>query len=172
MKKLILTTTFLVAGVIGVMAQGPVNFSNSPFDYGDGIDRLVYEDIGMTIPVGNATWQAQLEENVGGVWTPVGGPTPFLGDVGGTFTAGIWQFVGRSLNVAGGVETQLRVAVLDQGNVLATSDPFAYTPPTSTTPPPSALLMTEFRAFGVPEPSTIALGVLGLGALLLFRRRK
>jgi hypothetical protein len=32
--------------------------------------------------------------------------------------------------------------------------------------------MLNFRAFVVPEPSTIALGVLGLGALLLFRRRK
>jgi hypothetical protein len=31
---------------------------------------------------------------------------------------------------------------------------------------------TSFNVHGVPEPSTIALGVLGLGSLLLFRRRQ
>jgi hypothetical protein len=31
---------------------------------------------------------------------------------------------------------------------------------------------TSFNIHGVPEPSTIALGVLGLGSLLLFRRRQ
>jgi len=156
-----------------VFAQGAINFSNSPFDYGDGIDRLVYEDPGLTIPVGRSDWSAQLYEDVGGTWTAVGQPTAFLGNVGGTFTAGIWQFVGRTLNADRGVATTLQVGVLDSsGNLLATSAPFSYTPPTSTTPPPSALVMTEFRAFGVPEPSTIALGVLGLGALVLFRRRK
>lgn len=46
----------------------------------------------------------------------------------------------------------------------------------STTPPAPATLMTGMNAFQlqlvtVPEPSTIALGVMGLGALLLRRRK-
>jgi len=171
MKKTILTTTFLIAGAIGVLAQGAINFSNSPFDYTDGIDRLVYDATGA--PIGDSSLSAQLYEDVGGTWTAVGAPTPFLGSVGGTFTLGIWQFIGRTLNVPGGTQTTLQVGVLDAGGaVLATSDPFTYTPPTSASPPPSDLVMVNFRAFTVPEPSTIALGVLGLGALVLFRRRK
>jgi len=40
-------------------------------------------------------------------------------------------------------------------------------------PPADSLGMTSFNLHTVvPEPSTIALGVLGLGALVLFRRRK
>ena len=35
-----------------------------------------------------------------------------------------------------------------------------------------AVVDYEINLVGVPEPSTIALGVLGLGSLLLFRRRK
>jgi hypothetical protein len=171
MKKTILTTTFLIAGAIGVFAQGAINFSNSPFDYTDGIDRLVYDATGA--PISDSTLKAQLYENVGGTWTAVGAPTAFLGSIGGTFTTGIWQFVGRTLNAPKGATSSLQVGVLDaQNNVLKLSDPFNYTSPTSATPPPSALIMTEFRAFQVPEPSTIALGVLGLGALVLFRRRK
>jgi hypothetical protein len=37
---------------------------------------------------------------------------------------------------------------------------------------PNSVGWTSFNVHGVPEPSTIALGVLGLGSLLLFRRRK
>jgi len=39
-------------------------------------------------------------------------------------------------------------------------------------PPPNLVGLTSFNLFQVPEPSVIALGVLGVGALLLFRRRK
>jgi len=37
---------------------------------------------------------------------------------------------------------------------------------------PNTVGWTSFNVHGVPEPSTIALGVLGLGSLLLFRRRQ
>ena len=37
---------------------------------------------------------------------------------------------------------------------------------------PNSIGWTSFNVHGVPEPSTIALGVLGLGSLLLFRRRQ
>lgn len=155
------------------MGQGLINFSNSQFDYSDGIDRNVYTDRVGGIKVGDPLWSAQLWENVGGTFQAVGGRQNFLGSVGGDFTLGQWLFASRTLSVPGGTPTTLQVRIFDgQGNLLVTSSDFAYTPPTSPTPPPDSLLMTNFRAFAVPEPSTIALGVLGLGALLLFRRRK
>jgi len=40
------------------------------------------------------------------------------------------------------------------------------------TPPPNLIGLTSFNLFQVPEPSVVALGVLGIGALLVFRRRK
>ena len=60
------------------------------------------------------------------------------------------------------------------GGVTGESLRFTYTTSSSPTPPPSDLVLLNLRAFAlnVPEPSTIALGVLGLGSLLLFRRRK
>jgi hypothetical protein len=173
MKKLFLTTTFLIAGVAGVLAQGAVNFSNSASDYGDGIDRWVYVDFVGGQKVVDTSWSAQLWENVGGTFESVGGRQNFLGAVGGIFTEGTWLFQGRTLTADRGEATTLQVRIYDgAGTELAQSTPFAYTPPTSASPAPSDLLMTEFRAFAVPEPSTIALGVLGLGALLIFRRRK
>jgi hypothetical protein len=43
------------------------------------------------------------------------------------------------------------------------------TPPST---PPSLLGLQSFQLYAVPEPSTIALGVLGAGCLFLLRRRK
>jgi hypothetical protein len=53
-------------------------------------------------------------------------------------------------------------------NSLALGDPFASPPGT----PATMFGVTSFQLFVVPEPSIIALGALGLGALILFRRRK
>jgi hypothetical protein len=165
MKKTILTTTFLVAGMIGVLAQGTVNFSNFGTSFTDGIDRRVYVDEVGGNPVTDPTWRAQLLEN----GAPVGAAANFIG----SFAPGQWAFGNRTLSVPAGTPTTLAVQILNaSGAVLATSDTFSYSAPTGATPPPTDFLMTNFRAFAVPEPSTIALGVLGLGALLLFRRRK
>jgi hypothetical protein len=164
MKKLILTTTFLVAGILGSLAQGVVNFNNLGFNYTDGIDRRVYLDsIGGT-PVTSTAYSATLLQD--GV--AVGGPQAFLG----TSAPGQWLFANRTLRTPAGEAANLSVQIASGGNVVATSPVFTYAPPTDPAAPASAFLMTNFRAFAVPEPSTIALGVLGLGALLLFRRRK
>lgn len=41
-----------------------------------------------------------------------------------------------------------------------------------TVQPPNLASLESFNLYIVPEPSTIALGVLGVGALILFRRRR
>lgn len=73
---------------------------------------------------------------------------------GGTITS--WDQVLQDPSVPRGWSTTFNVSPL--GGTLTT--------------PPNLVGLTSFNLFIVPEPSVIALGVLGVGALLLFRRRK
>lgn len=58
------------------------------------------------------------------------------------------------------------------GGIHGQSEAFNYTVPAPGSPVNQTYL-NDFKGFTlVPEPSTIALGILGLGSLLLFRRRK
>jgi hypothetical protein len=179
MKKTLLTTTFLIAGAFGLLAQGTipgiVTFYNDPWSWNDSIENggtvnyLILTAAGT--PVEDATWSVQLFEN----GTARGDRIPFYG----VDWPGVWNAFAdsnggtRSLAANGGVATRLSVGVYDSaGTQLVLGPEFDYTPPNSPTPAPADLLMKNFRGFAVPEPSTIALGVLGLGALLLFRRQK
>jgi len=177
MKKTLLTTTFLVAGAIGLMAQGVIGFDNNPFLYPTSIengstnDFLVYSSPG--VPVNDATWRAQLAF-VGG--NTIGTAIPFYGpDFPGVWASGVEADAGlRPVGVPNGTASAaLEVRILDsQGRLLGSSAAFTHTPIVSVPPAVTDTLMLNFRGFVVPEPSTIALGVLGLGALLLFRHRK
>lgn len=207
MKKLLLTSTLLVLGIAGALAQGTVNFLNSTTLMPDGIDRWVYLDrVGGTKLVGTnyvaELWFAKsaagvvLPENQLGtaasgtgtlVVTPNGGArfrTPT------TTVPGTWNGSTRTLagTVAGDVVTmQVRVwnfgpgggqtfatfsEAVAGGGITGKSDPFNYDVPAATATS-DKFAMINMRAFAlVPEPSAIALGVLGIGALVLFRRRK
>jgi hypothetical protein len=184
MKKLLLTTTFLAAGVIGLFAQGKIAFDNQVYNFNDSIenggsvDYKVYFAGGMTAgnEINDATWTAQLFQN----GTALGDKIPFYGND----QPGVWNanapsedplFGSRTLVgvAAGGTATGLEVRIFDgTGTFRGASATFDYKSPSSPTAPASDYYMNNFRGFSVPEPSTIALGVLGLGALLLFRRNK
>jgi len=174
MKKLILSTTFLIAGTFSILAQGQVDFFNDPSEaWPDSIDRYVYVDSVGGTRVTDNTWTARLFEN----GTQLGDPIAFLGTIPGF--EGIYEGifpndgVKRVVSVLQGVATTLEVRVFNgQGVFVGASAPFSYTMGSSIPPAPGDTLMIGFRAFAVPEPSTVALGVLGLSALLLFRRRK
>jgi len=170
MKKLILSTTFLIAGACGLLAQGEVDFDNAPWlEWGDSQDRLIYASAG--VPVVNAEWKAALFEQRGANWVQLGDQITFFG--AGLDGILMSDGVKRIVSVPAGTATQLKISVFDQaGALLGSSDPFGFTMGTATPPGAKDTLMLNFKAFVVPEPSTIALGVLGLGALLLFRRRK
>jgi hypothetical protein len=59
------------------------------------------------------------------------------------------------------------------GNEYGASSPFNYKTPAEGTLTPNEFYMDNLRAFAViPEPSTIALGILGAASLLFLRRRK
>ena len=166
MKKLILTAAFLVATTFGVMAQGSVDFHNEYWQaWGDTVDRGVYFADGRLID--DPTWSAQLVETAdGATWTALGGPTFFYGPG----LDGVFAFDGAPRTATQGT---LAVEIYDgAGALVARSPSFQFQEGASVPPAPKDKFIVNFTAFTVPEPSTIALGVLGLGALLLFRRRK
>lgn len=183
MKKLILSSTFFFAGAFALLAQGLVDFSNAPWEAWPEAtppDRLIYvgESIATGVPVSDASWTAALFENRGGTWTKLGDSVPFFGaGLDGILSSDLIQ---RVLAVPALTATQLRISVYDgaglETRVTEGNNVFPFTQLVSTPiASPSDTVMREMRAFSVvpiPEPSTIALGVLGLGALLLFRRRK
>jgi len=87
-------------------------------------------------------------------------------------------------NVANGAFATLQVRVWDSakfasfdaalaGGEYGRSDAFDYKAPVAGELNPGAYLMDGLKAFAVvPEPSTIALGLLGAASLLVLRRRK
>lgn len=159
-----------------MLAQGTfavVNFDNGYWNYDNSIELggtenyAIYASAG--VPVDNAAWSAQLWE-VSGTPTAIG--TPALFDLG---IPGYWTGKEVSpLSVAAGATTSMEVRIYDgTGTEVGKSpQPFSYRMGTSVPPGATDTLMVNFRGFIVPEPSTVALGVLGLSALLLFRRRK
>jgi hypothetical protein len=174
MKKTLLTSTFMLAGTIGLLAQGLVTFDNNPYlffdsiEFGGSVDYKIYASEGVAVD--DASWTAALFQ--GG--TQLGERIPFDPTFPGVLNLAVDANGGsRTLNTAGGLGTTLEVRVFDgSGAFLGASDPFAYNAPAAPTNPPEDFYISNFRGFVVPEPSTIALGVLGLGALLVFRRRK
>jgi len=198
MKKTLLTTTFLVAGSLGLLAQGLITFDNNPYYFTDSIESGGTVDYKFYTPAGvlidNPLWKAALFQN----GTQLGASLPFdAGFAGVLSTANDPLFGTRTLLTPGGtLAGNLEVKIYnDTGAQVGVSPWFAYNPPTSPTAPPSDLYLNNgtggTRAFAagsafradlapgagigtpiVPEPSTIALGGLGLCALLMFRRRK
>jgi hypothetical protein len=194
MKKLLASVAIALIGVQAAFSQGQVNFDNRVATFGtDGVDRFVY-DVGGTTRLSGTNYVAAL------YWSKTGAPgneyalraltdTTLQGAVGafristsaniGTWVGGARFFV--NANIGETVQLQIRVwditrfATYDEakagGGLYGQSDPFSYLIPASTDT--AGLAMKNLRAFAlVPEPSTIALGVLGLGSLLLFRRKK
>ena len=104
-----------------------------------------------------------------------------------TASPGTWSGGTRTLfgvPAGGGSVVRLQVAVFDStqfanyasalagGGILGRSNPFDYTIPTQP-PAPGSDSMVGFVGFSiVPEPSVIALGLVGVGALLVLRRRR
>lgn len=173
MKKILLFCGVLAATVLSSLGQGTVTFNNNA-------STLLLLN-GSAAPVGSLTvglyWAPTLGDSLtqiattgvaapgrfigGNVTTPAGTPG------GGTaaFQVRAWQsqFSTYDLALAGGGMAGLTDPWTQvTGNANPTDLPKPITPPSG-----------GFTGLNVvPEPSSIALGVLGLGAIALFRRRK
>lgn len=180
MKKLILSVACVLAAV-SAYGQATVNFAN----VAAGLSAPVF-DVDKSTKIGSSAYLAQLYAGVdAGSLAAVPGSTPFLGTAapftgffnGGTktltgITAGSRPFFQvKAWEASGGATYD---AALAAGKKTGFSTVFQIGVDTggvgSPATPPAALIgLTSFSL--VPEPSTIALGVLGALALLIRRRK-
>jgi len=187
MKKILLTFAGVLLA-IGVQAQGTVNFANNA---ATAISNIV---TGARVPAGN-TFLAQLYYGAAGLaddssFQSVTNPaatftlagqvlagtrsTTLAGGSTGSFQIRAWQAsLGPTWEVAFPAwQSGAAGPVLGKSGIIQvkTADPFASPPGT-----PTSLItgtgLTGFYLTPVPEPTVIALGALGLAALL-YRRRK
>ncbi len=172
------------------LSQGLIDFRNrvpnvldAPiFDVDGG--RVHHQNIVAELywaPVGSTTFTiAKAADNVSAAI-----PASVMNSGAG---AGYWIANGdRAVGVASGVLVQLQVRIWDSTKgsfaqaqsggqywdassifTIAAGDPGGTGSPPSL---PNPAVMIGLRSFGVPEPSTFALGILGAGVLLLNRNR-
>jgi len=184
MKKLLLTAVFACAAITA-FAQGQLNFAND-------ISTRLTNNAGNYPPVGDTHLKAGI------YWGPVGTAENSLtllpaGSNGVTTTwapfSGIFNGSTATFPTLGQVAVQIRVwtatfadyaaaAGAERGKgiiqTITLGNPNSVPPGTPTSLVAPGGTDTPFQRFGiiVPEPSSIALGLLGLGAIVLFRRRK
>jgi hypothetical protein len=185
MKKLVTLLTLMAGASLG-LSQGNVNF-NDNVNLPAGFDHKVYSDVvGGTKLVGT-NWVAELYSGAdASSLAPIASSISKF-RVTSTSQPGTWN--GKSIALAGGgvgVPMTLDVKVWDitqfatyeaavaGGGITGDSGAYIYTQLSST--PPDAVgdvAMKNQPAFAlVPEPSAIALSVMGVAGLLLIRRRK
>jgi len=196
MKK-VLAIALLSLAAVSSWAQGTVQFQNGQITFATTADRLVYLGaVGGTKMTGT-NYAVGLYYIAGAdqaIMSPTAGTQAgalAFGRPGTTTSPGIWANPGSAGNtrILNGVDvTQtatLQVRAWDitkyatfaaafAANDYGWSLPFNQRMPDFAHGDPAPLAyMESLRAFAiVPEPSTIALGVLGVAGLLALRRRK
>ena len=179
MKKLLLLTTLLVGGLLSHGQQGAVTFANSA---GTPL-QAAGTNVSATVALYGST-STNLASDTS--LTPIGSTVNTLPTVPGVFVGGT-----RNIGNPGDLVTlQVRAwtggfATWDLAFAASLANPTIYvtrngpmwqqvvgggTLPTA--PITGAGRFTGATLTNVPEPSSIALGLLGLGAIVLFRRRK
>ena len=181
MKKLLLLAALSLIAM-GAYAQGNVNFANA--------------NASVNAPITNGVTGLRASGSEAFVqlyWGPAGTVDTSLlttnGLVGGriSFNTGAQAgyFSGGSVIIngaAGGTAVTLQVrgwlaaggATWEQApaSMRGSSAPIQLTLGTPPATPPNMTGLQSFTIGVIPEPSSIALGLLGLGAVALFRRRK
>ena len=112
------------------------------------------------------------------------GPDPYAITAPGYVAGSAITFQIRAWSLAGGLTYEEALLSLANGSVNPLDIALGFSPIGTTTPTASpgtpgalfgtapGLLASGFEIRPVPEPSSIALGLLGLGAIALFRRKK
>ena len=177
MKKLIMFAACL--GVTAVaLGQGNVNFGNRVT--AEGVNAIV-TDLADGSALDGGTWQAQLYAGAAmDALSPVGAAVGFRTGAAAGYITSVARVVD---GIPGGSSAYVAMAVWDSADgasyevaeaafgKVGMSIPVEIT---LTAPPATPAAMAGMQAFGVaaiPEPSTLALGLLGIGALMMRRRR-
>jgi|ERR1044071_1766640 hypothetical protein len=191
MKKLITILSGVVLVNLSMMAQGTISFRN----IAAGFNQPIKDVNGVNIAAGAAYTIELLAGTTAGSVAPLSTPivtSTWVGSgwfgVGDAdkvmpgFAGGSFPFLQvRVWNNSGGVNSYAAALAAGQayepsavwqlvagGGISGLGNPSAV----PATLAPALFGFTGFTLVPVPEPSTIALGVLGIGALLLRRYRK
>jgi len=165
---------------VTALAQGTINFNNF---VPPNIDAPIF-DVGGTTRLAGSGFLAQLwaGPNAGSL-APIGAALPFFSQASGgagyingppdrsvgTVAPGAIAFVQvRAWNAASGADWN-SAGIRGQSITLQITTGGAGNPPSL---PADLTGLTSFSLAVIPEPSTIALGLLGVAALLLRRRNK
>jgi len=177
MKKSLMILACVVASLTAY-AQGTVNFSN----LGVGLNAPIFDTDGTTRLAGNNYTAELLVGATASSLQPVNVTANFLsGGAAGYFQGGVKALQG----FAGGSRPFFQVRVWDNrtgssfdtalnrnaSGVLQFSGPLGDPGASPPTTPATLAGLQSFSLVVVPEPSTIALAILGAGALLLRRRK-
>jgi len=178
MKKLIIALAALSVSV-AAYGQGQFVFNNR---IGTEVNaRFIGPNdppAGTSSSIGSPDWTVQL---LGGpVGTPTAqlvalepGSTTFRGPAGANTAGYVVGITPAVPGVAIGGNASVLVRVSGPNGFTQDFGPFTVNGlGGGTATPPNLQLGTSPLLVNVPEPTTLALGALGLGALLLFRRRK
>ena len=180
MKKLLiaLAAVMITAATYG---QGQVVFANRVG--AAGLDAPVTV-LGSNPSVGpGATWSAQLYLSSGGSLTALTPASTFRAAGTGAAATADRYWVNQTVDVPGVAsggnatfvvrawQTSLGSYDAAVGKAWGESAPFTVSVGGGTLPPANLTTLQSFTVQVVPEPSVIALGVLGAAALLLRRRK-
>jgi hypothetical protein len=174
MKKLIVAAAAAFV-CVGALAQGQFTFANRNVNTVPAIDAKVVKPDGTT-PLDSAFWAQAYVGTSADSLTPVGAPIAFRNGAGAgyfpgavvttTFAPNTQIFAEmRAWEAAGGNSYEAAVAA---GKLFGKSEVIQLTVTGAPNPPADMIGLKGFAL--VPEPSTMALGLLGAAALLLRRR--
>jgi hypothetical protein len=192
MKKLLLVLAFAVVTIATARAQGTINFANSTGT------KVTNSLTGAAVPLNSSSFVAGLYWGAEGTaesslaliattttWSPFSGVynggTVTFPVAGGTritvqvraWSAGFATYelarASNDPNVVAGFGN-LQLITLGNGGVPPAPAANLVSPTVVGDTPIRGFIMTP--GVVIPEPSSIAIGLLGLGAIALFRRRK
>jgi hypothetical protein len=178
MKKLLVALAAVLVTAATSYGQGQINFNNLNA-LTDANTYGIWQDSAKTVGAasGGVNLTAQLFLNTGGTLTALTPATSFFTDAGSEFLLQPVDITVPGVASGGTADFVVQVwqtsfnsyqAAVDGNGWRGQSDLFNNKVGGGTLPPEN----TVFNGFVlVPEPSTIALGLIGAGALLLRRRK-
>jgi len=201
MKKLVVLSIILATAVAG-FSQGRLTFGNGTANVNAPDSENATTGGGAFVLASGSAFKAQLWAGAPGAlessFVAIGAPVNYQAGGGAGYFVTVTRAMtnGTPANDGSGtvtfattagstVQAQVRAWRLSDGATYAAalaangftgkSTPINVVLTESPTPAPELIGLQSFNITGgavVPEPSSIALGLLGLGAIALFRRRK